>query len=345
LKDWYLNTPIPNICSGFESDEIKEYASSNFSDVMYTNYSDSIIKCNHDGTDEKTIRVIIQGVVDDNVTSTTKRQLLCAIGTFAYGDYVYFDNSYWIVVANPSNNKAYEKAIVEYCSHTIKFQHPTMGTILAYPCIVSTSSTAGISDGKIITVGDAIYTIKLPFDSNTLLINIDKRFIIDDPNVEIPQVYAVSKPNRTEFKYGDKGLIELTMKQSQYNDKTDRKDLGICNYIEPTENSNPPNDNTYAVIASDNKDNKVVVGYKDGTTLSPKFFNADNIENSSIIPVWEFTLPIGLEGYIHITYSGNNVVIYTDDKFELYDTTITVSVSDENGAYKGNITLTLGGWY
>lgn len=266
--------------------------------------------------------------------------------TLTVGDIIYdsSEKQYWMCTKMFNIDDVHKQGEITFCNYSIKWQNSS-GIILSYPCITSTSSTAGVSEGKVVTVGDAVYTIKLPFDSNTLLINIDDRFIIDDPTVEIPQVYAVSKPNRIEFKFGDKGLIELTMKQSQYNDKTDRKDLGICNYIVPTENPNTSEDNTYAVIASDNKDNKVVVGYKDGTILSPKFFNADNIENSSIIPVWEFTLPIGLEGYIHITYSGNNVVIYTDDKFELYDTTIIASVSDENGEYKGNITLTLGGWY
>jgi hypothetical protein len=263
---------------------------------------------------------------------------------FNCGDYVLHSENTYLITEIDADDEVYTSGKMQLCNYILKWQNST-GTILSYPCIASTSSTAGISEGKIITVGDAIYTIKLPFDSNTLLINIDDRFIIDDLNVKIPQVYAVSKPNRTEFKFGDKGLIELTMKQSKYNDISDRKDLGVCNYIEPTENPNPPDGDTYAVIASDNEDNKVIVGYKDGTTLSPKFFKADKTENSSIVSVWEFSLPVGLEEYIHLSYTGNNVNIYADDKFELYGITITVSVSDGSGNYKGSITLTLGGWY
>lgn len=265
--------------------------------------------------------------------------------TLTVGDIIYdtAEKQYWMCTKIFNIDDVHKQGEITLCNYTLKWQNST-STILSYPCITSTSSAAGISEGKVITVGDAIYTIKLPFDANTLLINIDQRFIIDDPHVEIPQVYAVSKPNRTEFKFGDKGLIELTMKQSKYNYTTDRKDLGVCNYIEPTENPNPPDGDTYAVITSGNEDNKVIVGYKDGTTLSPKFYSADKTENSSIVSVWEFTLPVGLEGYIHITYYGNNVVVYTDDKFELYGTTIAVSVSDGNGSYKGSITLNLGGW-
>jgi hypothetical protein len=262
------------------------------------------------------------------------------------GDIIYdmAEKQYWMCTKMFNIDDVHKQGEITLCNYTLKWQNSS-GTILSYPCIVSTNSNDGTSDGKLITVGDAIYTIKLPFDSNTVLIDYDDRFFIDDLNVEIPQVYAVSKPNRTEFKFGDKGLIELTMKQSKYNDKTDRKDLGICNYIEPTENPNPPDGDTYAVIASDSEDNKVIVGYKDGTTLSPKFYNADKTENSSIVSVWEFALPAGLEGYIHLNYTGNNVNIYADDKFELYGTTIIASVSNGTGNYKGNITLTLGGWY
>ena len=96
---------------------------------------------------------------------------------------------------------------MQLCTYTLKFQSPT-GTILSYPCIDTTTKTYGIRESNTITTGNSIHNIKLPFDSNTVLINTDRRFFIDDLSVETPQVFAVSQ--RTE--YGDKGLIEL-MKQ------------------------------------------------------------------------------------------------------------------------------------
>jgi hypothetical protein len=323
------------------------YGTSSKKDTMLYDIKSQVNNRFNDTIDFYTVKVnenkqdlLIVRTIDENKKTIKARP----DEDFNIGDYIFWNDLNWFVISKDTGNQVYTSGKMQLCNYTLKWQN-SAGTILSYPCIASTSSTAGISEGKVITVGDSIYTIKLPFDSNTVLIDYDDRFFIDDLNVEIPQVYAVSKPNRTEFKFGDKGLIELTMKQSKYNDKTDRKDLGICNYIEPTENPNPPDGDTYAVIASDSEDNKVIVGYKDGTTLSPKFYNADKTENSSIVSVWEFALPAGLEGYIHLNYTGNNVNIYADDKFELYGTTIIASVSNGTGNYKGNITLTLGGWY
>lgn len=341
MKEWYLDTPTPNVCSGYESEIIDEYGISNFADVMYTGFSDSVTKCNYDNSVESTVNVVIQGVVQDSVTSTTQRQLLCNIGSFEYGDYVYFENSYWLAVAKPSNNKVYEKAIVEICDYTLKFQSED-GTILSYPCIDSNSSSTGIDEGNVITIGNSVHTIKLPFDTNTVLLDVDRRLIIDDASVKIPQVFAISKPNRTEFKYGNTGLIELTLKQDTFNSTTDRQDLGICNYFEPTATPTTPDGTTYAEL-SINGD--LILG-GNSRTITATFYNANDTVNDTVVAVWNVVLPSGYEEYFAISYDDNTCMIQvSDDDYNLIGKTVIVNVSDGNEEYIGQLSIAIGsGW-
>ena len=61
MKEWYLTTPKPNIVSGYESDAISEYSQSNFTDVLETLFSDTVLLYNNTLTESKEIQCVIQG--------------------------------------------------------------------------------------------------------------------------------------------------------------------------------------------------------------------------------------------------------------------------------------------
>lgn len=267
---------------------------------------------------------------------------------FNIGDYVVFEGNTWLVISKDVCNQVYTTGTMKLTNYTIKFQHPKTGAILSYPCIDSTYNTAGIDEDKVITTGNAIHTIKLPFDANTVLIDTDDRFIIDDPSVKIPQVFAVSKPNRTEFKHGDKGLIELTMKQDKFQDvdgkkPKDRQDLGVCNYFEPGATTTPPENKSYAKLSVNGS---LILGGK-SRTITSIFYDSDGVVNNDVIAVWNVELPNGYEKYFTITYGNNTCMIQAsdDDYGLLRHSPILVSVSDVNGNYEGSIEINIeSGW-
>lgn len=202
------------------------------------------------------------------------------------GDIVY-DNvakEYWICVEMYNIDDVYKQGLLGLCNYTLTWQSPN-GTILSYPCIDTTTSTMGLNESNTLTTPNSIHTIKLPFDEHTLLINTDDRFFIEDLSVAVPQVFAVSKPNRTEFRYGDKGLIELTMKQSSFkNDGTDRKDLGVCDYFIPT----PPQPSTTCEIIYKSFPT-IYIGGK-AKTFTAKFLDSQGTEITTPIAVWSTSL-------------------------------------------------------
>lgn len=264
--------------------------------------------------------------------------------TFAVGDIV-FDtkrSEYWLCLQIYDIGESIRQGLLGLCNYILKFQSAD-GTVLSYPCIDTTSNTVGVDENNVITTGNAIHTIKLPFDDNTVLINTDDRFIIDADGVEIPQVYAVSKPNRTEFKYGDKGLIELTMRQSEYNQDKDRKDLGVCDYFDPIIIPLPPENESYADL---NVNGSLILG-GNPRTITSIFYVSEGVVNNNVVAVWDIELPVGYENYFTITYGINTCTVQVSDQdYDLMDySPIIVNVSDGNGGYVGTISVNIeGGW-
>ena len=249
------------------------------------------------------------------------------------GDIVY-DNvakEYWICVEMYNIDDVYKQGLLGLCNYTLTWQSPD-GTILSYPCIDTTTSTMGLNESNTLTVPNSIHTIKLPFDEHTLLINTDDRFFIDDLSVKVPQVFAVSKPNRTEFRYGNKGLIELTMKQSSFkNDGTDRKDLGVCDYFEPVIR---PSINCEIIFKTPSI---VCIGGK-SKIFTAKYFDSQGVEITTPIAVWSHNIPLADQNKILFKVDSVNPNICTlqvtkDFKLTTKNNIIRLSLTDSTGFY------------
>lgn len=263
------------------------------------------------------------------------------------GDILYDsnDNEYWICTNLFNVDDVHKQGELTLCNFTLKFQSPT-GTILSYPCILSTNSSVGIKEDDTISTPNGIYTIKLPFDANTVLINTDDRFFIDDLSVEIPQVFSVSKPNRTEFKYGTKGLIELTMKQDAYNSQTDRKDLGICDYKEPTVTPPTPDPTIpteIVTITLDAIDNNIKLGLV--YTFSATFKN--ELGQTVNDAVGQYTIDNTYGGLVVLddNLDGTCTIKVDEDAYDLLTNEVELSCTDIIHGFSSSVTLTIVGLF
>lgn len=255
------------------------------------------------------------------------------------GDIIYnaTDKEYWMCTNLLNINDIYKQGEITLCNYTLKFQSPT-GTILSYPCIDDSSFMDGLDEGKTITTLNGVHRIKLPFDDNTKLIGVGRRFFLDKSGTT---TYEVTNVNNTTYNYGDKGLIELTLKQdSAYNPLTDKN--GVCNYFEPTTDPKPPVEGySYAVITCSNPNNEITLGSSTYRMLVPTFYNADATLASGITAVWNWELPNGYESYFDIKYDGNLAKIKVLENYDLLGTTVKGNVMSSNGGYGGSITLTI----
>lgn len=285
------------------------------------------------------LRCRITDIKKSTLYGTTSKVQILINDSLNIGDIIY-DNAekiHWICVEIHVVGDVIKQGTLAMCNYTLKFQSSD-GTILSYPCIDSTNSVVGVDENKVISTGSAIHTIKLPFDENTVLINTNDRFIIDDPAVDIPQVFSVSKPNRTEFKYGDKGLIELTMKQDEYSSTTDRKDLGVCNYFEIDTPNPPSGDGIWKMYLTVKGSNVIKTGgNKKIITAQLVDENGENILSSE----YSWSVSSNIDSYLKYTTTNNVMEISVSGELELSGDKITITVRSVKSGHTNSLTLTV----
>lgn len=202
-------------------------------------------------------------LVYDIKVNEQKKKMFCSYPyeTFQFdvGNYLTFEyggeNTTWLITSIDKTNYYEVVGEIKLCNWILKFQS-TDGTILSYPCIDSNPyNRGGEKEGTVITLGNTEKSITIPCDQNTILLRNERRFFIDKHPTE-PKSYEIIGVNTTSKNYGDKGLIELTVKETTMH-KDDRVDLGICDYFEPTKELKPviPEVATVVVTISSDRTN------------------------------------------------------------------------------------------
>jgi hypothetical protein len=338
MQDWYLmtSTTRPNLTGGFENEAYLNYKDDAFAETLDTDIASNVTLYSSDLSTNLLTRCVIQNNVSDSQDKSVERQCLFQIGTLKKYTYLFFDNKYWLIINYISNNGLYEKAIVRLCNYMIKFQSP-IGTILSYYCIDESSTSIGLDENKSITTVDGIHRIKLPFDDNTKLMAVDRRFFIDKSGKTTCKVTHV---NNTEFDYGDRGLIVLTTNEDAYKPNVDIN--GVCDYFSPTTPTPTPQSGQtyYSILTCSNLKNEITSGsYR---FITATLYDNESTINTTAIPIFSYVYPVGFENQFTVTpVNDHKIKLAVKDNTKLINQKVTVKVADVNGDYVGNIELTI----
>lgn len=244
MKEWYLTTPKPNIVSGYESDAISEYSQSNFTDVLETLFSDTVLLYNNTLTESKEIQCVIQGNSADTQLKSMERVGLFPIGTVKAGMYIFFENRYWLITGYPSNNKSYEKAVMQLCQYKLRWQN-TKGEIIERYIALSSASKYDIGEtgnSTIVLTSDNL-TLLFPNDEESL--NVYGKRVFIDKRTPPEKVYKITRSDDVLYDFGEHGgVLAFIADKTELNTTTDRQDLGICDYIEVSDDTEEPSDPT-----------------------------------------------------------------------------------------------------
>ena len=339
-ESWYLMT-TPNQMSGFENDYFTDYATDSFSELLTTFVGEDVTIYNS----TMTTNTIVKGIVQSKYQKQNEMQILLPLNSCEIGMYVKYKNLYWLIIDFVNDNKMYQKAIIQICNYTLPFQHPQTGTTLSYPCVEESSNMAiGIDESDIINTLNGIKRIKLPFDDNTKLIDYDDRFFISKGGTT---TYKVTNINNTEFNYGDKGLIVLTLKaDSSYNPLTDKN--GVCNYFEPTVEPEPPDPEVpteiVTITSDDAIDNEIMLGIPHSFSATFKNELGEDVDNV----IAEYSVDNTYDGKVVLTDNGDGtctVQVGDFDDTELCTKQFTLSCMDIRHGFSSSVLLTIIGLF
>ena len=242
------------------------------------------------------------------------------------GDIIYDkkENEYLICTEVFNIDDINYKGKFTLCNWMLKWQTKD-GTILEYPCydMNSTQYNSGEQSNRNFTIGSSQHMITLPSDENTIALNNPQRFYLDK-NVANPTSYIVTQNDTTSHNYGKKGLVKLTVYESQNNPETDRPDLGICDYIDVDVNIVNTNEDICC-----NKVSKAVIEYNTKVIKSGgysqvfigKFYDDKGNEITNIVPHWtticDFSSKLQKEEFDNCISIGIDDDLYIDEDFKL----------------------------
>lgn len=234
MKEWYLmnNNTKPNSLGGFENQSFVNFKNDSFFEALDTEIACEVILYNFDLSVSQSIRCIIQNNTADTNLQSMERTILVPIGTLKTGNYIFYEDEYWIVDGRPDNNKIYEKATLKICQYLLKWQN-SKGNIIERWCNITSASKydVGETGSAVLFLSSNNYSIKIPNDIDSQSIE-GKRVFIDISNENPTKVFKITRNDDVLYDFHSHGgILNLIADKTELNEETDCPALKICDYI------------------------------------------------------------------------------------------------------------------
>lgn len=313
MQEWYLigNKTSPNMIGGYENDGFLDCKDDAFYETLQTDLADTVIVYNYDLSESRKIRGIVEGNTADTQLKSMERSILVPIGTLHSGDYVFFEDEYWIVDGRPGNNKIYEKATLKECQYKLRWQKDDGSIIERFANFTSSSKyDVGENGNNTIILSSNNYLIIMPNDKDSMTID-GKRVFIDLSDVP-EKVFKITRNDDVLFNHGDHGgTLSLIADKTELNRERDNQELRLCDYIDNSSPTLPPAGNELAVLCAKiigNRELKVGFSRKYSSVLFDK--NGQNIEWDENLYKWH----VESDFTINETRSGDKISLKTDNE-------------------------------
>ena len=335
MKEWYLIDRPSTTSGGYENEAFNDYRNDAIYDMLETDLADTVTIYNYDLSESKEIRGIIEGNTADTQLKSMERSILVPIGTLHSGDYVFFEDEYWIVDGRPGNNKIYEKATLKECQYKLRWQKDD-GTIVERFANLTSSSKYDVGENRnnTIILTSNNYLIIMPNDKDSMTID-GKRVFIDLSDIP-EKVFKITRNDDVLYNHHTHGgTLNLIADKTELNKEKDNQELWLCDYIDISSPSTPTpptsNPDETAVLNANisfkgSQELKIGGNYK---TLTGSFVDNDS-NTTSDIGVWDVITIDELKPYVDYTYTDNilKIKILENDFADSGKVRITFSNSD-----------------
>ncbi|MEG1502110.1 MAG: hypothetical protein RR370_01835 [Synergistaceae bacterium] len=247
--------------------------------------------------------------------STIKKNIYALPGDFLYlGSIILWNKSHWIVTEVDKDDDVMINGSMEMCNMELSWQNHITGKIHTRWATVQKPYSSNVDNHPVISVSKREYQVQLSYDAESSLIDVDKRFVLQQIGNEPKTYRCTSVDNITErFDHEDglKGFLVLNLTQDQYNSDVDNKELGICNYVKiknGCNNSPEVKQNNYKITYKGNPEVKI------GGTKKKFSYQITDINNNLIkMPneqiQWNVAIADNKEKALNISYEGNDIYI------------------------------------
>ena len=170
------------------------------------------------------------------------------------GSLVEWMNNRWLITELDANAEVYTRAKLLQCNHLLKWVSAD-GVIHQQWSVVEdgTKYLTGEYEDRyfVATRGDSRIAVTVARNTETVKLNRQIRFLIDDPDSDFKLAYALTKPLKVGLTYNNEGVYKFVC-QEVYTIDDDNLELGIADYYKyynqdgtriATDGQNVPGDN------------------------------------------------------------------------------------------------------
>lgn len=148
------------------------------------------------------------------------------------GGLVYWMDNYWLITEKDANNELYTRAKLIQCNYNVSWINREHQIVSRW-CIIADGTkylTGEWSDNyMVLTRGDSRLVMTLPRDSETVRLNRQNRFILDDFDSPEPIAYRLTKPFKLGHTFQDEGVLMFVLSECNTEDD-DNLELHIADY-------------------------------------------------------------------------------------------------------------------
>jgi hypothetical protein len=244
--------------------------------------------------------------------------------TILVGDIVVYSGSTYMVLNRQIDDEVYISGQLARCNYLLKFIGSD-GSIKTRNCVIENlQSVTPTAENQYIITGDQEFRIRVPYDSSTVLISRDDRFLIDYGTTS-PLAYKVTGVDRVTENYGsDGGIIVLTVKEDGRSTDRDSVDNLIADYDKYIPTPPVPTSNYAEITYSGEAILFVNAALK---TFTAGFYEPDGDEVEAT-PVWFVTVEDNSDlQYITQETSGSTIKISITD-ISMVGKTVRLTLQD-----------------
>lgn len=149
------------------------------------------------------------------------------------GDIIFWNTLHWLVTDINFHDSLTRSGKMVRCNRQVRWQNQYTGEIVERWCLITKPYTSNVEEGMTIATSNRQFKIQLPYDEETILVDLDRRFLLEKINGK-PKAYNVISVDVETNRYQDieGGFLIWNLAQGEYNPHTDNEDLMIADYFE-----------------------------------------------------------------------------------------------------------------
>lgn len=240
----------------------------------------------------------------------------------------------WLITEIDPNRELCVSAKMEQCNQEVCWQNPETKAIHKRWCTMSKPYFSNLEQNKKTTISQREYKMQIPYDEETALIDVDKRFMLEFIGKE-PKTYRVTCVDTMTERYQLDGSIQgfliINLEQDQYIAERDNIELMICDYIVPTA---APEEQSITPVIAYSGDAEIKMGG------SAKVFTASFVRfNKPVdrVPVWTVDYLDAFNEYLTVSIEDNVLSIQADYAREMEGAVVKITLTDSDKRYQTNI--------